>query len=125
VYKDNLINEDLLRKRIIDLAYNNPGLIFFFNGEKYQFKKGLLELAQRIDQTSAQLFGEEAFVYETTNTKGKTVKGKIDFHLSLCIDKKSDDREKFISFVNSTPTFDGGFHHDRVKRIFINAVKEK
>ncbi|RPJ72030.1 MAG: hypothetical protein EHM20_14165, partial [Alphaproteobacteria bacterium] len=33
--------------------------------------------------------------------------------------------EKFISFVNSTPTFDGGFHHDRVKRIFINAVKDK
>ena len=125
VYKDNIVNEDLLRKRIIDLAYNNPGLTFFFNGERYQFKKGLLELAQRIDTVSAQLFGEENFIYETTNTKGKTVKGKIDFHLSLCIDKKSDDREKFISFVNSTPTFDGGFHHDRVKRIFINAVKDK
>jgi DNA gyrase/topoisomerase IV subunit B len=125
VYKDNIVNEDLLRKRIIDLAYNNPGLTFFFNGERYQFKKGLLELAQRIDAASAQLFGEEIFIYETTNTKGKTVKGKIDFHLSLCIDKKSDDREKFVSFVNSTPTFDGGFHHDRVKRIFINAVKDK
>lgn len=125
VYKDNVINEDLLRKRIIDLAYNNPGLTFFFNGERYQFKKGLLELAQRIDAQSAQLFGEENFIYETQNTKGKTVKGKIDFHLSVCIDKKSDDREKFISFVNSTPTFDGGFHHDRVKRIFINAVKDK
>ncbi len=125
VYKDNMIDEDLLRKRIIDLAYNNPGLIFFFNGERYQFKKGLLELAQRIDAASAQLFGEEVFVYETQNTKGKKVKGKIDFHLSMCLDKRSDDREKFISFVNSTPTFDGGFHHDRVKRIFINAVKDK
>jgi DNA gyrase/topoisomerase IV subunit B len=125
VYKDNTIDEDLLRKRIIDLAYNNPGLIFFFNKERYQFKKGLFELAQRIDSASAQLFGEEDFVFEIQNTKGKTVKGKIDFHLAVCLDKKSDDREKFISFVNSTPTFDGGFHHDRVKRIFINAVKEK
>lgn len=125
VYKDNIINEDLLRKRIIDLAYNNPGLTFTFNGESYHFKKGLLELAQRIDETSAQLFGEEAFIYETENSKGKKVKGKIDFHLSICTDKRSDDREKFISFVNSTPTFDGGFHHDRVKRIFINAIKEK
>jgi DNA gyrase subunit B len=125
VYKDNIINEDLLRKRIIDLAYNNPGLTFYFNSERYQFKKGLLELAQRVDPASAQLFGEEVIVYETENTKGKKVKGKIDFHLSLCIDKRSDDREKFISFVNSTPTFDGGFHHDRVKRIFINTVKEK
>lgn len=125
VYKNNDIDEDLLRKRIIDLAYNNPGLVFTFNGERYQFKKGLLELAQRIDMESAQLFGEEDFVYETENAKGKKVKGKVDFHLSLCIDKRSDDREKFISFVNSTPTFDGGFHHDRVKRIFINSIKDK
>jgi DNA gyrase/topoisomerase IV subunit B len=125
VYKDNNIDEDLLRKRIIDLAYNNPGLVFYFNKERYQFKKGLFELAQRIDAASAQLFGEEDFIYEIQNAKGKTVKGKIDFHLSICLDKKSDDREKFISFANSTPTFDGGFHHDRVKRMFINAVKEK
>jgi DNA gyrase/topoisomerase IV subunit B len=125
VYKNNDIDEDLLRKRIIDLAYNNPGLVFTFNGERYQFKKGLLELAARIDTQSAQLFGEDNYVYETENAKGKKVKGKIDFHLSVCIDKRSDDREKFISFVNSTPTFDGGFHHDRVKRIFINSIKEK
>lgn len=125
VYKNNEISEDLLRKRIIDLAYNNPGLTFYFNGEKYQFKKGLFELAQRIDAASAQLVGEEAYIYETENAKGKKVKGKIDFHLSVTLDKKSEEREKFISFVNSTPTFDGGFHHDRVKRIFINTVKEK
>jgi len=125
VYKDNTINEDLLRKRIIDLAYNNPGLTFYFNGEKYQFKKGLFELAQRIDSKSAQLLGEDVFIYETENAKGKKVKGKIDFHLSLTLDQRSEEREKFISFVNSTPTFDGGFHHDRVKRIFINTVKEK
>ena len=125
VYKDNTISEDILRKRIIDLAYNNPGLAFYFNGEKYQFKKGLFELAQRIDMNSAQLLGEDVYVYETENAKGKKVKGKIDFHLSLTLDKRSEEREKFISFVNSTPTFDGGFHHDRVKRIFINTVKEK
>lgn len=125
VYKDNLINEDLLRKRIIDLAYNNPGLTFYFNGEKYHFKKGLFELAQRIDPNSAQIIGEDVYIYETVSAKGKKVKGKIDFHLSLTLDQRSEEREKFISFVNSTPTFDGGFHHDRVKRIFINTVKEK
>ena len=125
VYKDNTISEDILRKRIIDLAYNNPGLSFYFNGEKYHFKKGLFELAQRIDANSAQLLGEDVYIYEAQSAKGKKVKGKIDFHLSLTLDKRSDDREKFISFVNSTPTFDGGFHHDRVKRIFINTVKDK
>ncbi|MDD0852287.1 toprim domain-containing protein [Halobacteriovorax sp. GB3] len=125
VYKNNVIDEELLRKRIIDLAYNNPGLAFYFNKEKYHFKKGLFELAQRVDEATAQHFGDFDYVYETTNTKGKKVKGKIDMSLSFCIDKSSEEREKFISFVNSTPTYDGGFHHDRVKRIFINAIKAK
>jgi len=125
VYKNNVIDEDLLRKRIIDLAYNNPGLIFTFNKEKYVFKKGLLELALKISPDSGQNFADESFIFETTTVKGKKAKGKIDISLNLCIDKKNDDRERFISFVNSTPTFDGGFHHDRVKRLFINAIKDK
>ncbi len=125
VYKNNIIDEDLLRKRIIDLAYNNPGLAFYFNDEKFHFKKGLFELATRIDPESAQLFGEEVFVYETENAKGKKVKGAIDISVSFTIDRNSEERERFISFVNSTPTFDGGFHHDRIKRLFVNSVKEK
>ena len=125
VYKNQVIDKELLRKRIIDLAYNNPGLTFCFNDEKYLYKKGLLELAQRIDPSTAQLFGDEAFEYETTNIKGAKVKAKYDLHLSLCFDKKSDEKERMISFVNSTPTYDGGFHHDRIKRLFINSVKDK
>ena len=125
VYKNQVVDKELLRKRIIDLAYNNPGLTFYFNDEKYMYKKGLFELAQRIDPNSAQLFGNEVFEYETTNIKGAKVKAKYDMHLSLCFDRKYDDKEKMISFVNSTPTYDGGFHHDRIKRLFINSVKDK
>jgi len=125
VYKNQVVDKELLRKRIIDLAYNNPGLTFYFNLEKYTYKKGLFELAQRVDSVTAQLIGQEVFDYETTNIKGAKVKAKYDLHLSLCFDKKSDDKEKVISFVNSTPTYDGGFHHDRIKRLFINTIKEK
>lgn len=125
VYKDVIVDKELLRKRIIDLAYNNPGLTFYFNKEKYLFKKGLYELAKRINEENSQSLAVENYVYEDKSNSGKKVKGKIDFSLSLVIDKASDEREKFISFVNSTPTFDGGFHHDRVKRIYINYIKEK
>ncbi len=125
VYKNQVIDKELLRKRIIDLAYNNPGLTFIFNDEKYLYKKGLFELAQRIDPESAQLIGDTHYDYETTNARGQKVKARYDIHLSLTVDKKSDDKEKIISFVNSTPTYDGGFHHDKIKRVFINAVKEK
>lgn len=125
VYKRPKIDADLLRKRIIDLAYNNPGLTFYFNDEKYHYKKGLLELAERLDPKTAQLFGEDKYIYETTNSKKKKAKGRIDLIVAFNINHKSDDREKYISFVNSTPTFDGGFHHDRIRRLFINAVKDK
>jgi DNA gyrase/topoisomerase IV subunit B len=125
VYKNNKIDKDLLRKRIIDLAYNNPGLTFTFNNEKYSYSKGLYELALRINKETAQNILDEVYIYETTNLKGKKVKGKVDMHLSLCTDKMSEERENFVSFVNSTPTFDGGFHQDRFKRLFINAIKEK
>lgn len=125
VYKNPVVDAQLLRKRIIDLAYNNPGLIFYFNDEKYHFKKGLQELAQRIDADNAVLLGEEVYKFEAQNAKGKKVKGAIDIHVSLCVDRKSDDRERFISFVNSTPTFDGGFHRDRIRRLFINHIKDK
>jgi DNA gyrase subunit B len=125
VYKNQVVDKELLRKRIIDLAYNNPGLTFYFNEEKYLYKKGLFELAQRIDETSAQLIGDEPYIFETTNIKGAKVKAKYDIHVSVCFDKKSDEKERIISFVNSTPTYDGGFHHDRIKRIYINAIKDK
>lgn len=125
VYKNNKIDAQLLRKRIIDLAYNNPGLKFTFNGESFLYKKGLYQLAQRIDEEKAYLLGDETYIYEGVNLKKKKYKAKIDMSVSVVIDPKSEDREKFISFVNSTPTYDGGFHHDRVKRLFINTIKEK
>lgn len=125
VYKSQVVDRELLRKRIIDLAYNNPGLTFYFNDEKYLYKKGLFELAQRIDAQTAQLLGESEYIFETMNVKNKKVKGKIDLHVSMTFDKNSDEKERIISFVNSTPTYDGGFHHDRIKRLYINAIKEK
>lgn len=125
VYKNNTIDKDLLRKRIIDLAYNNPGLKFSLNGESFLYKKGLYELAQRISNNHAQLIGEDKFIYSGTNLKKIKYKAQIDMSLSMVIDTRSEERERFISFVNSTPTFDGGFHHDRFKRLFINLIKEK
>ncbi len=125
VYKNAKVDEDLLRKRIIDLAYNNPGLKFEFNDEVYHYKKGLFELAERIDADKAQLLGDDEYITSGINVKKIKYKAKFDLSFSAVINTKSDDREKFISFVNSTPTFDGGFHHDRFKRLFINHLKAK
>ena len=125
VYGSSTIVRELLRKRIIDLAYNNPGLAFFFNNEKFLFKKGLFELAQQVDKEEVILLGDDFFNFEWSGKSGKKLKGKYNIHMSLCLNLESDEREKIISFVNSTPTHDGGFHVDRIRRILINLIKEK
>ncbi len=51
---------NLTRIEEYHLAYNNPGLAFFFNGKKFLFKKGLYELAQYINEEAAQDFGSGA-----------------------------------------------------------------
>lgn len=125
VYKNNIVDKDLLKKRVIDLAYTNPGLTFYFNKEKYLYKKGLFELAQRVNPKTAQLIGDESFIHKGALAKGKKYKAAYDISFSLTVDLSSDDKEKFVSFVNSSPTYDGGFHHDRIRRIFINTIKDK
>ena len=125
VYGSSTIDKDLLRKRIIDLAYNNPGLSFFFNGEKFLFEKGLFALAKQVDKKRSILLGDDSFNFEWSGKSGKKLKGKYDIHISLCLNGDSDERENIISFVNSTPTYDGGFHVDRIRRTFINILKEK
>jgi DNA gyrase/topoisomerase IV subunit B len=125
VYKNNKIDSRLLRKRIIDLAYNNPGLKFTFNGETFHYKKGLVELAARITPGDVHHLGDDKFVFSGVSEKKKKYKAQIDLSVSIVIDAQSEERENYISFVNSTPTYDGGFHHDRVKRLFINHTKDK
>lgn len=125
VYKDSSIDEVLLRKRIRDLAYNNPGLKFFFNKEEFFYEKGLFELAQAISPESAQLLGSQHFIFKGVSKLKKKYKARYDLMVALTIDKNSDERENIISFVNSTPTYDGGFHHDRIRRIFINGIKDR
>jgi DNA gyrase subunit B len=125
VYKNIIIDKDLLEKRIIDLAYNNPGLKFILNGELYQYKKGLYELATRISPEGSINIGDEGFIFHGVTAKKKKFKSLIDLSVSVVLNPQSEEREKYISFVNSTPTFDGGYHHDRIKRLFINIIKEK
>lgn len=125
VYKNNVIDKDLLRKRVIDLAYNNPGLIFLFNGEKIVSKRGIQELAALIEENNNYSFQPEYYIYNLEVTNQKIVKGRYDISFALTYNKEKYENEKYISFINSTPTYDGGFHHDKIKKIFTSIVKTK
>ena len=103
VYKNNIVDEELLKKRIIDLAYNNPGLTFYFNNEKFIYKKGLFQLAERIDEGHAFDIGQTSYVYESLNSKKKKVKGKIDISVSLTIHPASEERESLYLLLTQLP----------------------
>ena len=66
-------------------------------------------MAERIDEAHSQDIGSDVFIYETTNSKKKKVKGKIDTSISVTLNRASEDRERFISFVNSTQHLMGAF----------------
>jgi DNA gyrase subunit B len=126
VYGDALLDESYIRKRIIDLSYINPGLKFTFNKEVFFTKKGLEELIPLLPSHKGNyLVKRYQHTYVTKDSKKKPVKGLIDLDILTFFNKKSAEREEFISFVNSTPTFDGGYHHDKVRRFFINSIKDK
>lgn len=124
VYRDNTIDFNQLRKRIIDLAFNNKGLKFTLNGETFLYKKGQEEMVSRFVD-NGYILGIESITQDMITEKKKKAKGLFDVSVSFGFDFNSYEKERFVSFVNSTPTYDGGFHHDRVRRIFINKVKEK
>ena len=94
-YKNNKIDEELLRKRIIDLAHNNLDSTFYFNKEKYLFKKGLFELASEVDEKNALNF-EDCYKYEVRKQSKKDFKGQIDLSLSLTIDKLNEEGEVYF-----------------------------
>lgn len=122
VYKNNTLDPLLIEKRIRDLSMSHPGLTFIFNGKKIVSKNGLNELAKMIDPVTGQELGKGTYVHDIEYNK-KKVKAQYDLSFSIAFDLKSHENERFISFVNSTPTYDGGFHHDKARRAFINAVK--
>ena len=77
VYKNVTVDADLLRKRIIDLAYNNPGLTFYFNKEKYSYKKGLFELAERIDEAIVSILVQMLLSMKVKIAKERRLKEKL------------------------------------------------
>lgn len=102
---DVISDDDLLmiERRVYEIAFTNPKLKLTFNGKK-------------IDVNSfdkfVKLYDKDSVYYECGDR----------WRLGIAFSDKSFDH---VSYVNSTPSFDGGTHIDYVSDKIVDAVREK
>lgn len=108
VFKNVSLPEELIRNRAIEIAITNPDVTVEYNGERYRFKKGLLDLV-------AQIAGGQQFYCFDINEPN--IAGEI----FIVLDAHDGIDEKMYTWVNSSLLFDGG----KCNTQFFNALTEK
>jgi DNA gyrase/topoisomerase IV subunit B len=95
VFKSVALPEELIRNRAIEIAITNPDVTVEYNGKRYRYKKGLIELV-------AQIAGDKQFYAFEINELN--VVGEIFVILN------AHDRpdSQMFTWVNSSMLFDGG-----------------
>lgn len=116
VFRDVALPEELMRNRAIEIAMTNPDLTVEYNGEKYRFKKGLLDLV-------AQLAGDKIFYSFQVNEP--TLQGEI----FVILNGHDGLDEQMYTWVNSSLLFDGGkcntqFFNALFDRVFLHLERE-
>jgi len=106
IFEVTRIRFDTVEKRIRELAYLNPEVVFHLKDERtdreliYRFEKGIEELVRFLSQGKDPLF--ESVIRIKGEKEGVIV--DIAFHYT------KDYREVIDSFVNNVKTIEGGTH---------------
>lgn len=108
VFKNVALPEELIRNRAIEIAMTNPDVTVEYNGERYRFKKGLLDLV-------AQIAGDKVFYCFEINEP--TLTGEI----FIVLDAHDGIDEQMYTWVNSSLLFDGG----KCNTQFFNALFDR
>lgn len=99
---------DYVEQRVKNYTYLNTGLVFKFNGKRYESKHGLLDLLnENLDEEP---------VYPPIHLKGTDVE--------IAFTHGSGYGETYFSFVNSQYTPMGGTHQAALKEAVAKTIKE-
>lgn len=111
VFKDVSLPAELMENRAIEIAMTNPDITVEYNGKRFRYKKGLLELvAQFADGKQFSCFGVDE----------ENVTGEI----YVILDAHEDLDEKMFTWVNSSLLFDGGKCNTQFFNAFFDRVIE-
>jgi topoisomerase-4 subunit B len=108
IFGEYEFNSEYIEQRLWNYAYLNAGLRLTFNGEKFESKRGLLDLL-------ASELGEEV-AYEICHYRGK--------YLEFAFTHTSSYGETYFSFVNGQFTSDGGTHQSAFREGILKGVNE-
>ncbi len=93
----------MIERRVYEVAFTNPKLKVSFNGKKIDINSF---------EKFVKLYDKESVYYECVDR----------WRLGVSYSKKSFNH---VSFVNSTPSFDGGTHIDYVTDKIVESIREK
>lgn len=108
VFKSVALPEELVRNRAIEIAMTNPDVTVEYNGQRYRYKRGLLELV-------TQIAADKMFYSFTVDEP--TLVGEV----FVILNAHDNPDEVMYTWVNSSMLFDGG----KVNTQFFNALFER
>lgn len=108
VFKDVTLPPELVRNRAIEIAMTNPDVTVEYNKEKFRFKRGMLDVVERVAT------GNTFYCFEINEP---TVAGEV----YVVLDAHDGIDEQMFTWVNSSLLFDGG----KCNTQFFNAFFER
>lgn len=108
VFKSVALPEELIRNRAIEIAMTNPDVTVEYNGQRYRYKRGLVELV-------TQIAADKQFYCFDINEP--TLVGEV----FVILNAHEQPDEQMYTWVNSSLLFDGG----KVNTQFFNALFER
>lgn len=105
VYSNISLPYDLVRNRAQEIAICNPGFKVEFNGEDFQFAKGLEGVLKGVSKQHMKIAGPIGDIY-------------------VCFDLHNGIDEQMFTWVNSSLLFDGGICNTQFMNAFVDKVVE-
>ncbi len=120
IFLNNVLEPDVVKKRLKELAYLNKGMQIDFiceqtNEQKsYKFDGGLVDFIGYINETKTCLFKPALYI-----------EGETDLiKMSAAIQYTDGYTENFFSYVNNIPTSEGGTHETGFKVGFTKVLND-
>lgn len=121
VFETVEFNDDMIIKRLRELAFLNEGLIIDFideripdaiNTKHFQYKGGIKDFVKYLNEGKRALYAEPLYV----NAE------KDEIKVEIAIQHNDDYSENICSFVNNIPTGEGGEHETGFKTGFTTVL---
>ncbi len=111
IFLDNVLETNIIKKRLRELAFLNKGMEIIFVDEKegtqdnFKYDGGLVDFITYINEMKSSLFKEPIYIEAESDS----------LKLEAAVQYTDSYTESFFSYVNNIPTSEGGTHETGFK----------